>query len=172
MPELVSPDIKYKESFISSIDAYKEENWERYMSLDPAWLQDHFDEFIEQVQKESRGEGLKEGWVPHTEFWLTEGDQFLGRLDIRHELNGFLHAIGGHIGYDVRRDQRGKGYGHMILELGLQKAKEMGFEKILITCDASNTPSRKVIEKHGGLLENSVTQGEGKPDKNRYWIKI
>ncbi len=172
MTELVLPSIRYKESYIEAVRAYKAEGIERYKDLDPQWLEEHFVEFVEQLAMEAAGKGLPPGRVPHTEFWLVDDEQFIGRLDIRHELNDYLHHVGGHIGYDVRSDQRGKGYGKLILELGLQKAKDLGLENVLITCDATNIPSKKVIEANGGVLENVVKQEAGKPDKNRYWIQV
>lgn len=50
-----------------------------------------------------------------------------------------------------------KGYGTLLLKLGLEKAKELGLkDKVLIICDDDNIGSYKIIEKNGGILENKV----------------
>ena len=96
---------------------------------------------------------------------------FIGWLDIRHSLTEHLREIGGHIGYAIRPSERGKGYGNKILELALPKAQELGIKDVLITCDADNTPSAKIIEKNGGVFENIKTTSDGVP-KRRYWINL
>lgn len=53
--------------------------------------------------------------------------------------------MGGHCGYSVRPPERGKGY-----------AKEMGIEKLLITCDVINEASDKIILANGGVYENTI----------------
>src|SRR6185369_17475990 len=106
MPQLVLPDLKYKDSYLEAVKEYQAEDLPNYRGLDPEKLQNDFPGYLEQLQRESRGEGLPADYVPHTVFWLVEGDQYLGRLDIRHILNDFLHQQAGHIGYDVRPTQR------------------------------------------------------------------
>jgi predicted acetyltransferase len=71
----------------------------------------------------------------------------------------------GHIGYCIRPTERGNGYGNIILMELLKKAKGNGIEEVLLTCDESNVPSRKVIEVNEGRLEE-VCNG-----KCKYWIK-
>jgi len=172
MPELVTPQAQYKNSFLEALVEYKAEDLPNYRSLDPAALAADFESFLEQMKKESTGEDLPDGFVPHTVYWLVEGDTYLGRVDIRHILNDFLHKEGGHIGYDVRPSERKKGYGHLALKLGKEKAKELGMNEVLITCDITNIGSNKIIRASGGKLENTVEVGADKPAKNRYWIDL
>lgn len=47
----------------------------------------------------------------------------------------------------------------------------MNMTEILVTCDEHNIGSQKIIELCGGVLENIVDPGNGKPLKKRYWIK-
>jgi predicted acetyltransferase len=172
MPELVFPDAKFKESYLTALKEYHAEDLPVYRSLDENVVAQDFAAFVQKLRDEATGQNLPAGYMPHTVFWLVEADKYLGRVDIRHELNDFLHKVGGHIGYDVRPSERRKGYGNQALELGLQKAKELGIKNILITCDVDNVGSNKIIQANGGVLENTEPMGDGKPDKNRYWIAV
>lgn len=172
MPELVTPDLKYKQSFIEAVKEYQAEGLSNYLGISPDELSQKFDHYLLNIKDSASGKNLPSGYVPHSVWWLVEDDLYLGRLDIRHQLNDFLRTEGGHIGYDIRPTQRGKGYGKLILKLGLEKAKELGFSKILITCDISNTPSKKIIEANGGKLEDIRPTRPGQPDKARFWIQV
>ena len=110
--------------------------------------------------------------MPQTTYWLIDNDEFIGRVSIRHTLTESLLKEGGHIGYDIRPSKRNMGYGKRILELSLPKAKELEIDKVLVTCNETNTGSKKIIEANGGILENSIEMGEGKPAKLRYWILL
>lgn len=78
----------------------------------------------------------------------------------------------GLIGYSIRPSQRGKGYASEMLKLALNRFKNTNTEKILITCKGFNLASKKVIEKNGGVFENTYTNQEDGYTYLRYWIKI
>jgi predicted acetyltransferase len=101
--------------------------------------------------------------VPSTTLWWAEDDDYLGRLAIRHRLTPYLLEAGGHIGYDVRPSARRRGHATAMLMAALPIAAELGIESALITCDADNVASRKVIEHAGGVLEDQ------RGDKLRFW---
>lgn len=113
---------------------------------------------------------IPEGKVPSTCYFLVNRGEkrILGSLDIRHELNEGLLIRGGHIGYGVRPSERRKGLGTKMLFLGLEKAREIGIEKALITCSKNNAGSRNVIIGNGGELENE-TEYEGERIL-RFWV--
>ncbi|XMB86180.1 GNAT family N-acetyltransferase [Mycoplasmatota bacterium WC44] len=107
----------------------------------------------------------------HTYYLLRESDnKLVGAISIRHELNDFLRNYGGHIGYGVRYSERERGYASIMLNLALEKCKEIGIDKVLVTCDKENVGSAKTIVKNGGVLENEVN--EGSRITQRYWIEI
>ena len=98
------------------------------------------------------------------------GDQWIGKLTLRTALDERFLRSGGHIGYEIRPSQRRHGYGTALLRLGLEKARERGLRRVLLTCTETNIGSRKIIEANGGLLENAVLVDGVK--KLRYWIDL
>lgn len=102
--------------------------------------------------------------VPNTHFWIADGDDVVGFLHLRHELNDFLLREGGHIGYSIRPSRRREGHASRALALAVEHAAALGIERVLVTCDDDNLASSGTIERCGGVLENVVN------DKRRYWI--
>ena len=113
---------------------------------------------------------MQDDLVPATVYWLVEGDEFIGHVSIRHELNAALEKQGGHIGYAIRPSKQQQGYGSRLLELSLPKAKKIGIQKALLTCDKSNAASRKIIEKNGGAFSDEISIN-GKAVL-RFWISL
>ncbi|GAA4588507.1 putative acetyltransferase [Actinoplanes octamycinicus] len=104
------------------------------------------------------------GYVPSTNLWLTDGDEYLGRLAIRHRLTDRLREGGGHIGYDVRPSARRRGHATRMLHDALPFARALGITSALLTCDVDNVISRRVIERNGGVLQDRHG------DKWRFWL--
>lgn len=119
----------------------------------------------------SREEPAKTGErVPQTFYLLKRGDGvLLGAVALRHYLNSTNLLDGGHVAYGIFPEHRGNGYGTLALRLALEKLAEMGISRVLVTCDADNLPSRKVILRNGGVLENRIAGEDGVP-VDRYWI--
>ena len=141
------------------------DNWEYLLGYkkDMPWP-----EYLEILGNESTGTNLQEGRVPAT-FLIAENEgNLVGRTSIRHELNDFLLSVGGHIGYGVRPSYRRQGFATEVLRQSLAYARELGITEVLVTCLDNNEGSKRVIESHGGLLENKV-EFEGALWR-RYWI--
>lgn len=168
--KLTLPSAKYKHSYLQAVEEGKGESG--ITVLRKPRKDESFEEFVTNINNEAKGFNLPKGWVPATEFWLIDRNEFIGRVSIRHTLNDNLLRIGGHIGYYIRISKRNQGYGKIILQLALQKAKKLGILKVLVTCDKGNIGSQKIIEANGGVLENIVEVGEKYPKKRRYWIRI
>ncbi|MCR4306172.1 MAG: GNAT family N-acetyltransferase [Candidatus Daviesbacteria bacterium] len=168
--KLVLPAVKYQKSYLEALEEAESEAGP--VVLAKPELNQSFEEFVKRKIEEAKGLHLPEGFVPATELWLVDKDEFIGRASIRHQLTENLLKIGGHIGYYIRPSKRKMGYGRMILKLALKKTKKLGFPRALVTCDATNTGSCKIIEANGGILENMVENGKDNPLKKRYWIEI
>jgi len=124
-----------------------------------------FGRFVDGVRAERLEETPRpEGYVPDTELWWSDGDEFLGRIGIRHRLTPTLLEMGGHVGYDVRPSARRRGHATEMLRRALTVAHELGINPALITCDVDNVGSRTVIERNGGVLEDE------RGGKLRFWV--
>jgi predicted acetyltransferase len=126
--------------------------------------------YVEQLDLVRRATHLPEPWVPATFLLAFVGDDLVGRTSIRHGLNDFLLAAGGHIGYAVLSQFRRRGFATEILTQSLVVARSYDVGSVLVTCDEDNGASSRVITRCGGVLENIVDNPEGGPRKRRYWI--
>ncbi len=113
---------------------------------------------------------VRAGAVHASFWWIVEGDEYLGAIDLRHYLNDVLRDGGGHIGYSVRPSARGRGLASWALGQVLLKARELGLERVLLTCDPDNGASSRVIERNGGELTEVRDTGLGM--KRFYWIDL
>ena len=131
-----------------------------------------FSDYLVILADREAGRNLPIDRVPDTVLYGFLGDEVIGRISIRHVLNEFLLNIGGHIGYGVLAEYRRKGFAKSMLRQALPMAKQLGLNRVLLTCDDNNIGSIRTIEACGGILENTVDAGEGKPLKRRYWIEL
>jgi predicted acetyltransferase len=158
MPRLVDPTVSVHASFVESV---REVNRRPDALIDPAEFAEYVRGLIGQRFEETPRPA---GYVPGTTLWWIEGPQFIGRLAIRHRLTPALEREGGHIGYDVRPTARRQGHATAMLQAALPRARALGIDRALITCDTDNIGSRKVIEKNGGEFIDEID------GKYRYWV--
>ena len=114
------------------------------------------------------------GRVPATQYIFVreEDDKIVGMLQIRHCFNDYLEKYGGHIGYSVAPSERRRGYASQMLKAALPKCRELGMDKVLITCIDHNEGSRKTILANGGVYESTVYEPDEKLSLERYWIAL
>ena len=169
--ELVAPTVDLEAEYRAFLEDFQSTDEE----LVPFVLEfDHsdFHAMVARLEGYARGDGLQAGFVEHSTFWLVTGSEsrVVGVANIRHRLTDKLRAMGGHIGFRVCPSERGKGYATEMLRLALQRAKDLGIDRALVTCDQGNEASALVIQKNGGALEaEGVVDGVA---VQRYWIDI
>lgn len=169
--QLLQPSEMLREAYM---DFYREwlDSGEKLIpsviSMDPT----DYPAMLKRLQNQSDGIGLREDQVPASTYWLVRDEgRVLGAVNIRHRLNRYLTNIGGHIGYGLRPSERRKGYAPLMLALALERAKALGIDKALVTCDSGNTPSERTILANGGVPDTPYTEDEGIITK-RFWISI
>ena len=96
---------------------------------------------------------MPEWFVPETYYYLWDNDVLVGEFRIRHYLTEALKTGSGHIGYSIKKEFRGQGYGTRGLAMTLDLAREIvPEEEIYIRVLKNNIPSFKAIIKNGGFI--------------------
>ncbi len=120
---------------------------------------------IVQMIASAKGENLPEGYVPESFLFLWNDDEIVGQFRIRHYLCESLRTGAGHIGYFIKKEFRGKGYGTEGLKQALQIAKKIVPEdEIYLRVNKDNIASFKMMIHHGGYIEHQ--------DETKYYIRI
>lgn len=116
-----------------------------------------FDEFqtwlVRQAESAEKTQ-IEDGWkVPQSTYWLYADGRPVGVGRIRHFLTDKLREEGGHIGYAIAPDARGRGYGKILLRELMKEAGKLGIDRALITVNNDNAASIKVALANGGRIE-------------------
>ena len=170
---LMRPTAEYAEQIIECKKEYLAAN----SSMDgcgPLRRTDDVMEYIEKCALEENPETCPTSLVPATQFMLVrrEDNKVLGFLQVRHCFNEYLSKFGGHIGYSVRPSERRKGYAKEMLGMALPFCREIGLDKVLITCIDGNIGSEKTILENGGIYECTVHEPNENKDLKRFWITL
>lgn len=176
VPELLSPLPRVHASFLAAMAEFAAEGRGRSQDSSmlgselreerPGWdTPEGFASYVAAVRAEVLEETPRpEGWVPCTTLWWVDGDEYLGRIAVRHRLTPWLRDVGGHIGYDVRPSARRRGHATAMLRAAKPVCRGLAIDPALVTCDVDNVGSRRVIEACGGVLEDE------RNGKLRWWV--
>jgi predicted acetyltransferase len=173
MPELIEPTVTLRDTWLESAREWGEESqdgaglWE---AKDLSTVEG-FAAWITRLHELSDDRiGVTPELVPATFWWIVDGGTYLGAITLRHALNEKLLEGGGHIGYGVRPSARGRGLATWALGQVVDRARERGMDRVLLTCDEDNVPSARTIERNGGVLEDVRDTWLGAT--RRYWIDL
>lgn len=168
---LLTPTTDLQEEYLDFYNEWKDSGetlipW--VISKDPS----NFSAMIQELLDAHNGINIPEAWVPDSTYWLvTDNNRIVGAVNIRHSLTEHLFNAGGHIGYGIRPSERRKGYATKLLELSLEKTKELNITKALVVCDEVNTASEKTILHNGGLRDEDFIEEDGNVVR-RFWIEL
>lgn len=169
-PRFARPDARFHESWLEALREYHAEGRHHQLDEDVFADREEFARYCAAVNAgvERPGEpdfylaGLYggrlprewvDGYVPQTVLWWAAGDEFLGRLSLRHRLTPHLLLNGGNIGFEVRPSARRRGHATAMLAAALPLAAALGIDPARVDCDAANVASRRVIERNGGVFD-------------------
>jgi predicted acetyltransferase len=159
---LIEPTLTLKDDFRALAEEFLAEDDQRYREA----VAD-FGKFIQLCSDEAVGRNLAPGRVPQSTYWLVHSKQrILACSRLRHTLNTFLEEVGGHIGYDVRPSERQRGYGTQILRMTLDKARDLGLKRVLVTADSLNVASGESLRTMAAFV---TVKGQL---LRKYWIEL
>jgi predicted acetyltransferase len=132
-----------------------------------------FPAYVQSLDDEEHGIALIADRAPCSHRWLLDdAGAIVGIVRVRHNIkNKFLAEEVGHIGYDVPPSARGRGYGIACLQAGLEEARALQLERVLVCADTDNPASWRTIEHCGGVLEVERVSPHYKKMFRRYWIE-
>ena len=108
---------------------------------------------------------MPDWFVPETYYYLWDSGGIVGEFRLRHHLTDALRKGAGHIGYSIKKECRGKGFGTEGLRLLLSYARDIVPEdEIYLRLEKHNTASLRVMEKNNARLA-----GE---DEKYYYMRI
>lgn len=112
--------------------------------------------------------------VPATQFFFIRksDNKLVGMIQVRHHFNDYLEKYAGHIGYSVRPSERRKGYAKEMLRMVLPFCREIGIDKVMITCIDGNIGSEKTILANSGVYEYTIHEPDENEDLKRFWITL
>ena len=109
--------------------------------------------------------GMPEWFVPETYYYLWDKQVLVGEYRIRHYLTEALKVGAGHIGYSIKKEYRGKGYGTKGLAMVLDIAREIVPEdEIYLRVLKSNIRSFKAINSNGAYIADE--------DETHYLMRV
>lgn len=164
--EYASQIIEYRQEFLDAGDSMdgtgslrRIENPEEYIKLS---------EDYEDPQK------VPSHSVSATQFFFIRkcDNRLVGMIQVRHRFNDYLEKYAGHIGYSVRPSERRKGYAREMLKMALPFCREIGLDKVLITCIDGNIGSERTILANGGVYESTVHEPNANVVLKRFWITL
>jgi predicted acetyltransferase len=163
MPELSAPDLRFYDSFRAAIVEFQSQvplsDWISHIDADRIQSAEGFELYVADLHaRRTREVSSPDGPVPESSLWWVEGDEFLGRIAVRHQLNPSLKEFGGHIGYAIRPSAQGKGHASALLRATLPIAYALGIDDALLTTEPENLASRRVIERNGGRLVRQTAE--------------
>jgi predicted acetyltransferase len=168
---LFKPSLAFQASYVAMVREFLETD-EAWFNNFPLALED-FPAFVSELEDEAQGIDLPPDVVPQQTFWLVNEEQdVLGEIRLRPVLTPPFEQHNGHIGYNVRPSQRGKGYATCQLVLVLDEARSLGLTRVMLTIDGDNLASVRVIEKNGGKMEWQRTEQESGEMLSCYWIEL
>ena len=119
--------------------------------------------------------GSIDGQPQSIKLWAIDDTKFIGEFQLRTELTEEIMTTIGSIGYSVRVTEQGKGYGKLILEQGLDYARSLKLERVILLIDESNATSRHLCESFNGKYFDTImikSENDSVSNMCRYWINL
>ena len=155
---LIRPTPVFRESYLEALrEGFRRGMYPPFGEKDIAAIAAGFEAHLARLDHDGQSPFVENGRtmpsVPSSTFWLVDGAEFIGGVNIRARIDTpSLANFGGHVGYGIRPSMRRRGYGTRQLALALRICRGMGIGIVRISCAEDNTGSRRIIEANGGVL--------------------
>lgn len=168
---LIEPDALYKLAFYEMMADFQSAGESFFHDYTDMVSQD-FSGYVRFLRNQAVPASTSAGSLPQSTYWLLyQNQKIYGVSRLRHSLSPSLDLHGGHISLAVQPTMRRKGLGTTCLRLTLQKAHQLGLKRVLLTCDAGNLASIKMIRKCGGQLDHRDSE-ISHPSTYHFWINL
>ncbi len=145
---LVKPAMKHYKEVMAADEAYRSAGEEPYCGMKG---RTGYASWLLLLARQAKEDVVKYGMNPNEIYLMLDDEgELCGYGQLRVVETDDVLTWAGHIGYSVPPDKRGRGYATEMLRMLLDMAFERGLERVILTCDTDNEPSRRVIEKCGG----------------------
>ncbi len=163
--------------YATQITQFRQEFLDAGSSMDgcgPLRRYENPEEYIRLCEDYEDAQKVPAHLVPSTQFLFVRksDDKLVGMINVRHCFNDYLEKYAGHIGYSIRPSERRKGYAKEMLKMTFPYCRQIGLEKVLISCIDGNLPSEKTILANGGIYESTVHEPTGNRDLKRFWVTL
>ena len=98
-------------------------------------------------------------------YFCIEHEEIIGAIRFRHHTSDYIENVIGHVGYETKPTARGKGVARVMLSW--VQSNILDFDAI-VTCEADNLASEKVIKRCGGIYLNQIYLAVKQNDVKRY----
>ncbi|MFM1544765.1 GNAT family N-acetyltransferase [Streptococcus mutans] len=132
-----------------------------------------FTQFLERSKQCELSVG-NSAWSVFSSYYAFIDGEIVGKLQCFWQSDKADIKRIGNIGYITLASHRRQGIAEKMLSFALERFKEHGHQKILVTAPENNLPSRSLLEKIGGQLEGIVRETYRGQDIQlaRYWIDL
>lgn len=155
-------DIRAQWEYITALPANENGLTNQYEGVS---FEEYRDAVLPELMMHENPINMPDWFVPETYYYLCVDGTLVGEYRIRHYLTDALKTGAGHIGYSIRKDFRGKGYGTKGLALALELARNIvPEEEIYLRVLKTNIPSFKAICNNGAYIADE--------DELRYLLRI
>jgi predicted acetyltransferase len=98
-------------------------------------------------------------------YFCVEHEEILGAIRFRHHTSEYIENVIGHVGYETKPTARGKGVARIMLSWIQSNILD---SDAIVTCEADNIASEKVIKRCGGIYLNQIYSVEKQNDVKRF----
>jgi predicted acetyltransferase len=165
------PHAGLRESYLDLVDEFRRAG-EPFVPFTLGFPSGDFPAFLARLAACKRGEGIPDGFVPHSTYWLVCNGVVVGVTNLRHSLTDALRRDGGNIGYGVRPSARRRGFARELLRGALSRASDLGLSEVLLICGKENVASVKTILGSGGVFVSEEYLPEEAEVVQRYRIDL